>query len=271
MQRFLILLICISLLLCGCAAKNASSDTATADQVRALSSKETSTDQPTEKPTEAPTEPPTVEELAQKRIKAIFDAKLGSDSASVDIDEMIQYPELPTGCEIVALTMALNSLGCDLGKTEIAEEYLVYGNYVDGYAGDPFSDGGAGMLPIGTVKTVENYTECTGAKVFAYDSTGASLDELYKFIEAGCPVLMWTTYYMDEPWFAEEYYYGDESYPWYDNEHCVTLCGYDIDDGTIDIADPIQGIVTVSAERFSDIYEEIGSYSVILLDTSDLK
>ena len=266
MKRLMILLICLSLLLCGCGSGKESEDAAAADRVTVLPQETAPSAIPV-----AATEKPTVEALAMKRVQEIAGSKLGSDSAYIDVDELIQYPELPTGCEIVALTMALNAVGCDLDKTEIAENYLVYGNYVDGFAGDPFSDDGAGMLPIGTVSTVEYYVECTGAKVFAYDASGTSLSDLYKFIDAGCPVLTWTTYYMDDPWFAADYYYGDEVYPWYDNEHCVTLCGYDLDGGTVDIADPIQGIVTVNADSFEAIFDEIGSYSVVVLDTSDLK
>ena len=41
-------------------------------------------------------------------------------SASLDVPALQQYPELPTGCESVALTNALLACGFDLQKTEIA-------------------------------------------------------------------------------------------------------------------------------------------------------
>ena len=41
-----------------------------------------------------------------------------------DFEVELQMPELPTGCEITALTMALNYYGCPADKVEIAERYL---------------------------------------------------------------------------------------------------------------------------------------------------
>ena len=41
-----------------------------------------------------------------------------------DFPALIQTPELPTGCEITALTMMLNYYGFPAGKTMMAETYL---------------------------------------------------------------------------------------------------------------------------------------------------
>ena len=67
---------------------------------------------------------------------------------------------------------------------------------------------------------------------------------------------------------AEEY--NGEYYPWYDLEHCVCMYGYDIDNGEIYISDPQQGNITVSAYEFEEIYDEIGRYSMTLIDTKDI-
>lgn len=68
-----------------------------------------------------------------------------------------QMPELPTGCEITALTMALQYYGYDADKVTMASEYLptagtgnyygddgrLYGNDLNQYfIGDPFTEGG---------------------------------------------------------------------------------------------------------------------------------
>ena len=42
-----------------------------------------------------------------------------------EIQPILQEPELPTGCESVALTMALEYLGFELEKTTIADQYLI--------------------------------------------------------------------------------------------------------------------------------------------------
>lgn len=272
MKRILCLLAAVCLLLCACDANAENGKTApdTTEQVNTAPTEHSAP--PTAAPTEAPTEPPSVEELAQKRIAAILGGELKANSAHIEVEEMSQYPELPTGCEAVALTMALNALGGKLDKTEIAEKYLVYDdNYAVGYVGDPFSDGGAGIWPIGMVKTVENYTADTGAKVYAQNTSKLPLSDLCKLVAAGCPVLVWTTYYISEPMYTDDgMEYDGEYYMWYDNEHCVTLCGYDMSDGTVTIADPLQGIVTEDAEYFERINKDIGGYSMVLLDTSGL-
>ena len=53
------------------------------------------------------------------------------------MEVILQKPELPTGCESVALTMVLKQKGYSIEKTTIAEEYLIYNktNYASGYVG----------------------------------------------------------------------------------------------------------------------------------------
>ncbi len=271
MKRLLILTVILCIMLCGCATADHHSSVATPDAVptEQASAAPASPTEPTAKPTDAPT----TGQLVEKRVAEILSGELTHDSASIPIEPMDQYPELPTGCESVALTVALNALGCDLSKTEIAENYLEYNdNYVLGYCGDPFEDDGAGVMPIGIVTTVENYAQSTGAPVYAVNTSKLPLSELYKFIEAGCPALVWTTYYLDEPMETDDSIeYDGEIYNWYDNEHCVTLFGYDRSAGTVDIADPLQGAVTVDADEFARINELIGGWSVAVLDTSKLK
>ena len=221
----------------------------------------------------APTEPePDVTEQAMEEYERILSAELTSDSAEVEIEYINQFPELPAGCESVALTMAINSYGYDLEKTDIADNWLVYGSsIVDSYVGDPHVFlNGAGIYPPGLVNTIWNFVEDTEAKLYPIDTTEVELEELFKFIQAGYPVVLWSTYYDAYP--IEEG--GAEIrdgivYQWYRNEHCVVLCGYDLDDHTVKLADPVRGIVTVSRYTIENIYDAMGQFSMIMLDTSD--
>ena len=268
MKRLLILTVILCIILCGCATADHHSSVATPDAAPTNPTHAAPTE-PTVKPTDAAT----TEQLVEKRVAEILSGELTHDSASIPIEPMDQYPELPTGCESVALTVALNALGCDLSKTEIAENYLEYNdNYVLGFCGDPFEEDGAGIMPPGIITTVENYAQYTGAPVYAVDTSKLPLSDLYKFIEAGYPALVWTTSYMDEPMETDDSIeYDGEIYNWYDNEHCVTLFGYDRSAGTVEIADPMLGSTAYDAEEFERIYELIGGWSVVVLNTSDLK
>ena len=129
MKRLLILTVILCIILCGCATDDHHSSVATPD---AAPTNPTAA-APTE-PTAKPTDAATTEQLVEKRVAEILSGELTHDSASIPIEPMDQYPELPTGCESVALTVALNALGCNLSKTEIAENYLEYNdNYVLGF------------------------------------------------------------------------------------------------------------------------------------------
>lgn len=84
-----------------------------------------------------------------------------------NFDIIYQEPELPTGCEVTALTMAMNYSGCNVDKYTMATEYLpctpydieygedgnLYGSSPEQYfIGDPTSVYGyvCGTTPIVT-------------------------------------------------------------------------------------------------------------------------
>lgn len=204
--------------------------------------------------------------------ETVFDSILSSDLTDtkvvLDVPEILQNPELPTGCESVALTIALNSLGCDLEKTEIADNYLEYGdNLAYQYAGDPHTDSGAGVFAGGIVNAAEKYIEEKDLDIAAINTSGTSLSDLCKVVAAGYPVVVWGTMYMSDPMItSQSYEYDGYTYTWYQNEHCMVLSGFDLDSGTVVISDPLSGIVVRDAGAFESYFNETGMYSVVLMD-----
>ena len=188
------------------------------------------------------------------------------DSAMLEMETIMQEPELPTGCESVALTMALNSLGYTLSKTEFAEKYLIYSNnIVLGYVGDPFSEEGAGIYAPGLVRSANRFLEEKKSVYKAYDASGFTLDDLLHFIAAGHPVVVWGTMYFEEPWMSEDFFeYKEEIYDWYWNEHCLALQGYDLSRNLLFFQDPLQGEIAFDLDEFRDIYDEIGRYAMTI-------
>lgn len=215
---------------------------------------------------EAPQEPDEDALMVQE----ILNGTLEKRSALLDVTPLYQYPELPTGCESVSLTMALNYLGEDLSLTEIASDYLIYGNdMVTGYCGDPFGDYGAGIYPPGLLATVKNYINTNSSPLAAADTTGTQLSDLFKLIDKGFPVVIWSTSSLRDPYNNDdEMYieYNGYEYWWYTNEHCVILIGYDLDSGTVTINDPQYGCsLTYSLERFEYVYDMIRRMSLAVI------
>lgn len=125
-----------------------------------------------------------------------------------DFPIIYQMPELPTGCEITALTMAVNYYGYPADKTVMASEYLptasanryygadgrLYGTDMNEYfIGDPFTEGGIICGTGAIVTAADGYLADTGSALRAYDITGSSPEELYRRVRNGQPVVVWVT------------------------------------------------------------------------------
>ena len=202
-----------------------------------------------------------------------FDEEELPTQAWLDVPEILQKPALPTGCEAVSLTMALQYEGFDVSMITIAGDFLLY-NYEDdnmakGYVGDPFSEEGAGCFPPALAATAECFFEDQEADYHAYNITGSTMEELYRYVANGTPVILWSTMYMAEPEFTQEdSEYDGHVYQWYRQEHCVVLSGYDYENGTVTVNDPLEGIVLRDMEEFSRIYTRTGQNAVVLRGTT---
>lgn len=193
-----------------------------------------------------------------------------SNAIYLAVPEILQKPELPTGCESVALTMALMYEGFDISKTTIASEFLLYNRENDnmalGYIGDPFTESGAGCYAPALVATALDFFEDQGYdNCMAYELTGTSLRDLLKYVSEGTPVVVWSSMYMQEPEFTEmTSSFGSNTYQWYSSEHCVVISGYDLENQTIQINDPLEGIVTRKFAEFEALHDKTGRVAMIL-------
>lgn len=177
-----------------------------------------------------------------------------------------QNPELPTGCESVALTMVLNYYGFHLSKTTIAANYLPRSssNFVTAFAGNPFSSSGAGIYAPGLTNTANDFLKEKKSQLRATDITGISFKNLYKFIDDGTPVIVWNSMYMRNPIGNSTYYAVGKTWTFYTYEHCVVLCGYNKKKNTVLINDPLSGLVWRSASSFEKIYNKLGKMAVVI-------
>lgn len=187
----------------------------------------------------------------------------------LEVPELLQEPELPTGCESVALTMVLMKEGYELEKTTIADEYLIYSensDFSEGYVGNPESYEGAGCFPPAIVKTANAFLKEHKSSLRAKEVSCLQLEELFPYIAKGIPVIVWTTMYMVEPELSDEGFEQEGiDYRWYPNEHCVVMSGYDFESETVTIHDPLEGVVERDLKAFEDVFDKIGQFAVVLI------
>lgn len=74
-----------------------------------------------------------------------------------DAEVIGQNPELPTGCEITAVTMMLRYAGKDVNKIQLAYEMPRSNNGDYGFVGDPFSVTGWWIFPTGVAPVVNHH------------------------------------------------------------------------------------------------------------------
>ncbi len=188
-----------------------------------------------------------------------------------------QLPELPTGCEITALTMVLNYYGLNADKMTMATEYLPknnyyvyykngipFGNDLDNYfLGDPTTAYGCVCGAGALVTAANNYLENCKSKIRAKDITGSSPEELYRLVAGDTPVVVMTTIEMVDRIVYEGWYTEDGKYVnWSQSDHGVVLIGY-TDDAVI-VADPLLGQVNYSKAQFEKVFASRGGKCVIL-------
>ena len=191
-------------------------------------------------------------------------------SASITgVEPLSQMPELPTGCEVTSLAMALDYAGYKKAdKTELAEKHLPKAEQGEAgtspythFIGDPADAGSYGCYAGAIVACAESF----GAK--AEDVSGCSLDTLLAYVSDGRPVIVWATSDM-VPTTEGNYRYikpDGTAQRWKNNEHCLLMTGYDINENTVEMADPEKGeIVRYRMTMFLTRWEEQDHQAVIV-------
>ncbi|MEF9959184.1 MAG: C39 family peptidase [Niameybacter sp.] len=159
-----------------------------------------------------------------------------------------QKPELPTGCELTALTMLLQYHGVQVSKEQIAREVvkvpvpytskgkLYGGDPSKGFIGDPFSRNGFGIFKDGILPIIEKYLPGRGE-----DLSGGDFSQVYQALDEGKPVILWTTIGMLNVDSKKTYWTTLEgkTIEWKTAEHAMVAVGYD--DEYIYLNDPYVG------------------------------
>ena len=199
----------------------------------------------------------------------IISDKYGSlpKSASLDVDVIKQYPELPNGCEVTSLAMALNYYGYKISKMELKNGYLPIGteNIYEYNIGDPADRTGSyGCYSPVIKRTADAYFADKGIDRTATDLTHCNIEELYRQVSEGNPVIVWATQYMEtRPYNIKSWEIDGLTFNWKAPLHCMLLTGYDLEAGTVTLTDPIYGVVTHDMELFETRWHQMGEQAVI--------
>lgn len=202
------------------------------------------------------------------------DYKFSSSGAMVgcwmDVPCYNQFPELPTGCESVALTNLLNYYGFGLTKTTIASLYLPLtsgGNFVTAFSGNPFTGTGglSGCVAPAIVNAGNNFLWTTGSLLRARDVSFSSVQSIKERLTNGQPVEVWNTESGGYPGsrYAIQYYNG-HSYGLWGGNHAVVIKGYDDEQGIVYVSDSISGDVIRDAGVFFETWQRMDSQAVVI-------
>ncbi|MBK3495769.1 C39 family peptidase [Viridibacillus sp. YIM B01967] len=199
------------------------------------------------------------------------------EAQQLDVPIIMQNPEFPHGCEITALTAALNYYGLNLSKIEMAKKYLPQQDIVvkkskrigpdpaKAYAGDPSNKltGTYVFAPV-IAKAAKKVAKDKNTSLKATNVSGQSAKELISLVQEGVPVVVWVTLDLSKPNFKEGWWIeGTNKNPkMYRNLHTVVLTGH-IDDKVI-VMDPLHGYVSHNEAEFFKSYKELGSQAVAI-------
>lgn len=213
--------------------------------------------------------------IITSRVRKEYD----NNSVYIDMENVLQLPELPVGCEITALTILLRYCGFDADKTDLARNYLPKGvnyrtedgkvykdSFFDYFIGDPFSRG-YGCFANAIEKAANAYIADHGGGFTVKNISGAHPDVLYDYLAAGTPVLCWATDGMIEPEYYETWYDYDtgEQLDWYLNEHCFVLAGFNMSGDLVTLNDPMKGIIDYNINRFETRYEQMHRQAIVII------
>ncbi|SNZ02506.1 Uncharacterized protein YvpB [Terribacillus aidingensis] len=186
-----------------------------------------------------------------------------------------QRPELPSGCEVTALTMALSFYGEAVDKLALAREMpmdhtpvardangtiQVWGDPEDGFVGDPF-DNGITINPKPLKQLADTYRPGSLALY------GQSFSSIERHLADGHPVLVWFTIHHEMP--IERFWKtpAGKTVPAPRPLHCIVLTG--TDDNYVyfhdcESTEKSGAHVKAAREHFIRIYDAMGRRALVV-------
>ena len=130
---------------------------------------------------------------------------LKKDYVDIPVPVVSQRPELPTGCEVTSLDMALRYYGFPVEKTTLADHFLDKAAYQTAdfrkkFVGDPRTYMAYGCYSDVIENCAHKFLDSIRGRSFdIINLTGSDFDRVLSFVDMGYPVVVWATIGMAEP------------------------------------------------------------------------
>lgn len=138
----------------------------------------------------------TLKEKGTKRVLATYQYKPKTvygkhadriSGKTLNVPIISQRPQLPTGCEITAVTMMLQYKGAKVDKVMLAKKMPYSSNPSKGYVGNPFTSHGWTIYPPALMNLVKKYA---GSSI---NLTGKSHATIEKQLRNNKPIVVWVS------------------------------------------------------------------------------
>lgn len=195
---------------------------------------------------------------------------LPNERVEIELEPILQMPELPTGCEVTSLATVLQYMGFDVSKTTLADNYLPKAkvgsaNFYNEFVGNPRDDLSFGCYAPVIEKAANAYLATMGSNLSARDLTGTDFEELLTYIRNGSPVIVWGSTDINlEPAYPQRWIVNGEYLEWKSSLHCMVLTGYDGTSQTVIVSDPLRGITEYDVNLFAKRYIQFYSQAIII-------
>ena len=168
------------------------------------------------------------------------------DTFYLPVENILQRPALPNGCEVVALAILLNYYGYTVDPVWLSDNYLPKSSpdnynpfYV--YYGDPKEESsGYGCYAPCIADTGSRFLADNGDCRTVKDVSGLPLEAYEAYVDGGVPVILWGTVDMcGDPFVTLSLSCDGEVVRWLRYSHCLVLIGHTKD--TYIFCDPLVG------------------------------
>jgi uncharacterized protein YvpB len=199
-------------------------------------------------------------------------ATSGATAKRMNIPVIAQRPELPSGCEVTALSMALSYHGVKVDKTVLAKKMpydstklvrnsdgsiKIWGDPSVGFVGTPFGNGYT-INPAPLKKVLDQYR--SGGLAL----TGKSFSEIERYTLQGKPVLVWFTINHEMPVARQWKTPAGKTINAARPLHNIVITGTDANYVYFNDSESVKKDVRMSKAKFINIYNAMGKRALVV-------